>query len=193
MPKWLDRSLGAVSILMQSAIALVGIMMVVYPIVFLVMIFHDNFVKADIVNDTDFLIVSGHTHVATSAINHFPSFLYGGLMVIGVILTCAAVIVAFTAIVEIISNLGHQKYFIPENVQMLRRLVRAQVIFLVADPFLAIANGMTSSILGRVNTGMFNGTWEDFFSDILLCIFLLLIYYLFKAAFNIKRENDLTV
>ncbi|WP_249662665.1 DUF2975 domain-containing protein [Lentilactobacillus buchneri] len=192
MSKLLDRSIGAVSVLMQIAFVVVCFSFIT-PFIYLYNGFtHANIMKM-IANNGDFLIVPGHTQVTHSAVAHFPILPYSVLMAIGIFLAILSALFAFSAFIRISHNLGKKQYFVADNLAMLRRIVHAQMIAICSDVFLAIGDQMTQSFLGRVNNGIFNNTWENLLDDAVMLVFIALIYTLFRMAMNIKQENDLTV
>ncbi|MGF2385196.1 DUF2975 domain-containing protein [Lentilactobacillus otakiensis] len=192
MSKGLSRSIGAVSIIIQISIVVMYFNFIT-PFVYLYRGF-TNTAVSNMINDHDnFLIVSGHTTVSHSAISNFPNLIYAILMAVGIALGTLGAIYMWSSMVKICSNLGGKKYFVPENLAMLKRIVIGEVMTVCSDPLIAAANQMSKSLLGRVNVGLFSNTWETFGDDIIYLVFIALIYTLFKMAMNIKQENELTV
>lgn len=194
MSKVLDKSLGVISILLQISLVIVCFSFIT-PFVYLYYGFTGKMAQNGIVNSSasDFLISPDHIHVTHSQIANFPNIPYSILMAVGITLTVIAIIILFWAIVQIISNIGKKQYFVADNLRRLKNIVIAQIITVCADPFLAAGNQLSASKLGRINDGLFSATWETLGNDVINLVFFGVIYFLFKLAFNLKEESDLTV
>ncbi len=191
MPKLLDHGLTVISLLAQLSFVLSWFLFL-EPIFYLVRAFQGK-ITSDILTDNDFLLTRGANHISQVTMHQFPEFIYAGLMVVGSILAVVGILFLLGALIEIISNLGAKKYFTTENVHLIRTIVKAQIFLLIADPFLAGANQLVKSYLGRVGTGTFSESWEDSFADLVGLVIIGVIYVLFKKATALKQEHDLTV
>lgn len=192
MPKILSRGLTVISFFCPADICSCLFFTFLAPIYYFFQAFQGN-MASDILKSDDFLLVPNHSHISQALINQFPEYIYAILMSIGVILATISILYELRALIKIISNLGQKKYFTAENVKLVRLFIVSQIYTLACDPFLAGANQLSTSYLGRVNNGTFNATWSNIPDDLITLIIIGVIYILFKLAEQMKRESDLTV
>ncbi|MFT8616864.1 MAG: DUF2975 domain-containing protein [Lentilactobacillus hilgardii] len=191
MPKLLNHALLVVSFLAQISFVISWIGFCI-PVYFICQALKGN-VVSNILDNNNYQVISNYAHVSHAAINHFPAYIYTGLMSIGVILVIIASLYELKALVKIAVNLNQKKYFTAENVKLVWLFIVSQLYTLAADLFLAGANQLTRTYLNRINIGDFSVTWSDIPEDLVALVIISVIYILFKMAEQMKRENELTV
>lgn len=146
-----------------------------------------------ILHGQNFLAVMPHRTVSAANMASFPSWGYAALMTIGIVLMTVGILLFLKAFMKILDSLQAADYFTPANAVALRQMVTAQVWQIGGTFFLAVANQLTTSLLGRVNNGMFSANWADLGSSLMAPLILTIIYALYSRAVGLKTENDLTV
>ncbi|WP_057736980.1 DUF2975 domain-containing protein [Liquorilactobacillus uvarum] len=146
-------------------------------------------VKSTLVTSDSMLILQGHNHVSESAIENFSRIQYSLSFLIGVTLALAATYITIKALKRILENMLKEKLFILKNAYQMKRIVLAQILAILSDPFLSWADRLTRSQLGRSNYVI----QSDFVSDAVQLLFVYIIYIAFKMAIQLKEENSLTI
>lgn len=191
MPKILNFTLFVLSLLARLSFALTWFCFLI-PICLVVQALKGT-VTTNILQNDNFLVVSAHLHLQQTTIEHFPQYLYAGLMSVGAVLAVIGALYGLKALIKILMNIRQRQYFSDENRRLLWTFIVAQFYALAADPFIAGANQLARTYLGRVNTGYFDGTWEDIYADLVALAIIGTIYILFCSATKIKREAELTI
>lgn len=190
MPKWLKFGTSVLSVFLYFA--LIGsVFALLEPIGYLVDSFGGNVAKS-IISDSQYLVVLHHTHVSQQAIANFPSSGYNILMAIGLAFGTVAAIIAIWAGLEILGSLNHKEYFSNGIVKQLKRLVMAQSFTVIGDLLIASANTLIRLNLFRVNSE-YPVDWNDPIQDLFMLVIVGLVYFIYKRAVTLKRENELTI
>jgi len=146
-----------------------------------------------ILHGQNFLSVTPHQTVSAAAVTSFPGWGYAGLMTIGIVLMTVGVLLFLKAFMKVLDSLQAEDYFTEANAVALRQMVTALFWQIGGTFFLAVANQLTTSLLGRVSNGMFSANWADFGNSLMAPLILTIIYALYSRAVGLKTENDLTV
>jgi len=112
---------------------------------------------------------------------------------VGAVLTVVGAILTILSLRAILANILEQNYFSLENVQLFKRMIKAQLWVIAGSVINATANQLTASWLYRINNGDFNDNWTDVFSALVTLVIYGIIYTLYARAVAMKAENDLII
>ncbi|MFD1124556.1 DUF2975 domain-containing protein [Lentilactobacillus raoultii] len=191
MPKILNHALTVVLVFAQ-----ISFVLIYFDFLLPVFRIYEAFkgtVVTDILNNDQFLAIAGHYHVSQAEIAKFPVYPFTALQSIGIILAIISILYWLKALIKLITNLKRQQYFTSENVHLIWLIIISQIYSIAADPFLAGADQLVRTHLGRVDIGIGATDWSDIFEDTVTLVIISVIYILFKIAEQMKQENDLTV
>jgi len=191
MNKWLDNGIRILDYLLLLGL-IVSFLMFCAPLVYGFTYFIGD-MKDYILNDSDFLMPVTHHVASQAAIASFPTGIYTILVSVGAVLTVVGAILTILSLRAILANILEQNYFSLENVQLFKRMIKAQLWVIAGSVINATANQLTASWLYRINNGDFNDNWTDVFSALVTLVIYGIIYTLYARAVAMKAENDLII
>ncbi|WP_047999500.1 DUF2975 domain-containing protein [Lactiplantibacillus herbarum] len=171
-------------------LALIGaFIMLLTPAEYVFMYFSGG-MNDNILHGSDFLMPVTHHVASQAAIASFPTGIYTVLLVIGMLLSVVGAILTIISLRVILANIIERDYFASENVQSLKKMIKAQLWVIAGSLFTAMANQLTASWLYRINNGDFNDNWDSVYIGIMIIVIYGIIYTLYTRAVAMKTEND---
>ncbi len=130
--------------------------------------------------------------VSQSAVNSFPSWGFTLTMVIGALILTLGILFFLRSLAELFHNLIAGLSWSPKNINLLRRLVKSQLLITIGNGVITLANQLPIGWLHQLHFGILGANWDNVLENLFWLVILSMIAGLYQQAVN-KINHQLTL